>query len=139
LSGGKFGTLKNILGVFIKEQEENIKKAFKELEDSFMYLGVLKKMALPMAMMLLESNYDNSLKIFKIAWNGQSFPPHEELFSTLNEDYGELTKMANADDVIHPISDQMKVVFENLEQLRDAGMSWEEGKEKILECFQNRG
>ncbi len=127
------------MGALIKEQEDNIKKAFKELEDSFMYLGVLKKMALPMAMMLLETKYDNTLKIFEKAWNGQSFPSHEELFAALDEDYDELAKMTNANDVIHPISDQLKVAFDNLGLLRDSGMSWEEGTEKISELFQNRG
>ncbi len=127
------------MGVSIKEIEDKIKKAFKELEDSFMYLGVLKKMALPMAMMLLETKYDNTLKIFENAWNGQAFPPHGELFAALDEDYEDLARMANADDVIHPISNHMKEVFDNLGSLRDAGLSWEEGKEKITDLFQNRG
>lgn len=124
------GKLKSISG--------NISQAFRELDDSFMYLGVLKKLPLPEATRFFEEKFISILKLFEKVWENQSYPEKEVVFSLSGEDFSQLKKLIHSGDAVEPIYDGLKTVYENVEQFRDSGMSQPDAMESLKEIFQNR-
>lgn len=119
----------------LKEIEDAIKKQFESLDESFMYLGILKNMPLPEAMQLFKEKSDKISDISKLSWNKQEYPDHQKLFEMLGEDYQEIKKILHAGDAIDPIYDKLKTVHEYLAKLRDNSMGYEEVKQKIMELI----
>lgn len=120
---------------FIKEIEERILKKFNDLGESFMYLGILKKLTLPDAMKVFEEKFELILKLSEDIWKSRVYPDRERLFVEIGEDYENLKKLTHANEALDPIYDGLKQVYEDLEQLRDSGLGLEEGKEKIKSIF----
>jgi len=119
----------------LKEVEQVIKEQFESLDESFMYLGILKNMPLPEAMELFKEKSDRISDISRLSWNKQEYPDHQKLFEMLGEDYHEIKKILHAGDAIDPIYDKLKTVHEYLTKLRDKSMGYEEVKMKILELI----
>ncbi|MBN1277029.1 MAG: hypothetical protein JXA35_06020 [Deltaproteobacteria bacterium] len=119
----------------LKEVEAVIKQQFESLDESFMYLGILKNMPLPEAMQLFKEKSDRISDISRLSWNRQEYPDHQKLFEMLGEDYQEIKKILHAGDAIDPIYDKLKTVHEYLVKLRDKSMGYEEVKQKILELI----
>jgi len=119
----------------LKEVEAVIKQQFESLDESFMYLGILKNMPLPEAMQLFKEKSDRISDISRLSWNRQEYPDHQKLFEMLGEDYQEIKKILHAGDAIDPIYDKLKTVHEYLVKLRDKSIGYEEVKQKILELI----
>ena len=117
---------KEISDVLSEGVKQNILSGFKELEESFMYLGVLKKLALPDARRFFESKFDDILKLFHQIWENQVYPEKDQLFYSIGEDYQKLNRLIHSGDAINPIYDNLKTVYQNVEHLRDAGFSLQE-------------
>ena len=81
---------KEVSSDFLDAIKQQISSGFKELEESFMYLGVLKKLALPEARGFFESKFDGILSLFHQIWENQAFPEKDHLFNAIGEDYEKL-------------------------------------------------
>ena len=112
--------------------KEKIAGNLKTIEESFTYLGVLKNIPLMESMQLFQEKFEKLLKIFESVWENGAFPDVEQLFESLGEDYGELTKLTKIDDVIKPIGDSAKNIFDEMIHLRESGISFEDAREKLI-------
>ena len=122
----------------IEIPKQNISSGFKELDESFMYLGVLKKMALPDAMRFFEKKFDSLLKFFERIWDNKAYPDMEKIFGAIDEDYQKLKNLIHSGDAIQPIYDNLKKVYENVEEFRDAGMERQQAMGTLQDLFDNR-
>lgn len=121
-----------------REIDESIKKQFSELDENFMYLGVLKNMSLPEATQLFEGKSEEILKLSKLVWEKEKYPEYNKVFELLGEDYEKITKMLHASDALDPIYENLRIVHENLEEMRDKKIALEKGKEKVTELIKKR-
>ena len=134
------------LGVFSPMMEnthlsgvrENIATAFKELDDSFIYLGVLKKLSLPEATRFFEEKFFSLLKLFEKVWDNETYPEKEQVFSIAGEDFSVLNQLIHSGDAIAPIYEGLKTVYVNVERLRDSGMNRVDSMSTLTSLFQNR-
>jgi len=120
---------------FIKEIEKRILKKFNDLDESFMYLGILKNLPLPDSSQLFEEKFEVIIELSEDVWESRKYPARKELFVKLGENYENIENLIHANDALDPIYEGVKHVYEDLEQLRDSGVSFEEGKEKIKSVF----
>jgi len=120
---------------FIKEIEKRILKKFNDLDESFMYLGILKNLPLPDSSKLFEEKFEEIIELSKDVWKNRKYPARKELFVKFGEDYENIENLIHANDALDPIYEGLKQVYEDLEQLRDSGVSFEERKEKIKSIF----
>jgi hypothetical protein len=128
------------MGFEIPESEKTITYHFICIEESLTYLGVLKNLPLMEATQVFESKLDKIIEIGLSAMTGDNreFPAREELFSRLDEDLAEIENLLHANEALDPIYDGMKLIFKEMEQLHDSGMSLEEGRKKLRQLFENR-
>jgi hypothetical protein len=117
---------------------EDITQTFKELDDSFMYLGVLKKLSLPESNRFFEEKFFFLLKLFEKVWDHETYPEKDQVFSMAGEDYSTLNQLIHSGDAIQPIYDGLKAVFSNVEQFRDSGLSLPESISTLKTLFKNR-
>lgn len=122
----------------IKEACQNVTRAFRELDDSFMYLGVLKKMSLPESNRFFEEKFSILLKLFEMVWENKTYPEKELVFAMAGEDYSILNKLIHAGDATQPIYDGLKSVYGNVEQFKDSGMSIGDSMDALKTLFANR-
>ena len=122
----------------LKTISDNISTAFRELDDSFMYLGVLKKLPLPEATKFFEEKFLRILKLFEKVWKSQAYPEKDTVFSSAGEDFSKLNKLIHSGDAVEPIYEGLKTVYENVEQFRDSGMSQPDAIKMLKEIYQNR-
>ncbi len=106
----------------LKNIKDLICSGLKELDDSFMYLGVLKKQPLPDAMVFFETKIQHVYALLEGVWENRAFPGKKQLFSEIGEDYIKLTRLIHSGDAINPIYENLKNVYENVEALRDSGI-----------------
>ena len=125
-------------GTSLKVPKQMITACFRELDDSFMYLGVLKKLALPDAMAFFEKKFDVILKFLDRIWDNEPYPDKEQLFCAIGEDYQKLTTLIHSGDAIQPIYDQLKNVYNNTEKFKDLGIGLQQAMEILRELFNNR-
>jgi hypothetical protein len=117
---------------------ENITHTFKELDDSFMYLGVLKKLSLPESNRFFEEKFFFLLKLFEKVWDNEAYPEKDQVFSIAGEDYSTLNQLIHSGDATQPIYDGLKNVYSNVEQFRDSGLSLPESIHTLKTLFKNR-
>ena len=122
----------------IKTLSDNISTAFKELDDSFMYLGVLKKLPLPDATRFFENRFPDILLLFEKVWKNETYPEKEVVFSIAGEDFSELNKLIHSGDAIQPIYEGLKTVYENVEEFKNSGMSQPDSLETLKDIFASR-
>lgn len=118
--------------------KQHITETFKDLDESFMYLGVLKKMSLPDARELLENKKNVVLKLFEKIWEHQTYPAEERIFMDVGEDYPKLKKLIHSGDAIKPIYDGLKTIYHSVEQFRDKGRSRSDTMATLEGLFNNR-
>jgi hypothetical protein len=116
---------------------ENIGSGFSELKDSFMYLGVLKKMPLPEAAVFFNNKFDKILLYFEQVWEHKDYPEKEEVFFQIGEDYEKLTKLIHSGDAIKPIYENLKLMYQNMVELRNAGIDRCEAVRSIKQLFES--
>jgi hypothetical protein len=122
----------------LKKIEDEILSGIKELDESFMYLGVLKKLSLPEAMGFFAKKMQHIHVLFGDIWTNQGFPEKETLFSKIDEDYVKMTRLIHSGDAINPIYNNLKSIYENIETLRSAGMDHNHALSLIDRLFTNR-
>ena len=122
----------------LKAVSENISLAFKDLDDSFMYLGVLKKLPLPEATRFFEEKFGMILQLFEKVWENQAYPEKDIVFSLAGEDFSKLKKLIHSGDAVEPIYEGLKTVYENVEQFRDFGLKQPDAMEALKEIFKTR-
>lgn len=115
-----------------------IAEEFVKIEENYTYLGVLKSSPLMEAMMAFENAFVRIVDLLEITWQKQEMLPREKLFVELGEDYPTVKNLNHADDALEPIYDGIRQIYEYMAQFRDAGMSLEEGREKLIAINESR-
>jgi hypothetical protein len=105
-----------------KAVKENISSEFKALDENFMYLGVLKKLALPDAMKFFKTRLPLILLLLEKVWENKAYPEKEALFSQIGEDYPSLSRLIHSGDAVAPIYEHSKNLYTCVEQLKEAGI-----------------
>jgi hypothetical protein len=108
------------------------------LDDSFMYLGVLKKLSLPESNQFFEEKFFILLKLFERVWENEGYPEKEQVFSMAGEDYSTLNRLIHSGDALQPIYEGLKNVYANVERFKTSGMSLGESINTLKTLFRNR-
>lgn len=115
-----------------------IAEEFVKIEENYTYLGVLKSSPLMEAMLAFENAFARIVELLETIWQKQEMLPREQLFVELGEDYSNIKSINHADDALEPIYDGIRQVYQYMAQLRDSGMSLEEGREKLISINEGR-
>lgn len=118
--------------------ERNIKDQFNQIKESFTYLGVLKDMPLTDAMQAVENVSHKIIKLSERTWKKQKFPDRKGLFTELGEDYDKIETLLYSNEALSPIYSGFKQIYRYLEQMRDAGVSLAEAKERLKAIIESK-
>jgi len=122
----------------VADLEKGIAEELGRVEESYMYLGVLKNTPLMEAMQAFDAAFQNVLALFAELWEKKDYPPRDRLFVALGEDYDKIKNLIHGNDALDPIYDGLQQVYEYLLQMQERGMPWEEGKQKLIGINENR-
>jgi hypothetical protein len=106
----------------IEAIKENISSELKALDESFMYLGVLKKLALPDAMNFLKTRVPLILILLEKIWENKKYPEKEALFPEIGEDYPSLSRLIHSGDAVQPIYEHLKRLYACVEEIKETGV-----------------
>lgn len=106
----------------IEATKKTISSELKALDESFMYLGVLKKLALPDAMKLLKTRVPLILILLEKIWENRKYPEKETLFSDIGEDYPSLSRLIHSGDAVQPIYEHLKTLYACVEEIKETGV-----------------
>ena len=121
--------------------EQSIAEELGKVEESFMYLGVLKNTPLMEAMQAFENAFQRVIDLYAELWgkNGnEAYPSRDRLFIALGEDYDKIKNLIHGNEALDPIYEGLRQVHECLLKMREDGMSWEEGKERLIGIKEGR-
>ena len=119
--------------------QKEIAEQLVQIEESFLYLGVLKKTPLMEAMSLYDDKFEMILALSNKVWGEKApYPEREDLFAAVGETYEQIASLLHANDALNPIYDGIKNIYGYFESLRDAGMGREEAVARVAEINNNR-
>ena len=118
--------------------EKGIADELQKVEESYTYLGVLKNAPLLEAMEAFNNAFMKIIDLYARLWSTEEYLACDKMFVALGEDYDLIKDLIHGNEALQPIYDGLKQVHYYLQQMRDAGMSWEEGKQKLLIINENR-
>ncbi|HQO77500.1 MAG TPA: hypothetical protein PLG17_03220 [Thermodesulfobacteriota bacterium] len=118
--------------------EKGIADELQKVEESYTYLGVLKNVPLLEAMEAFNNAFMKIIDLYARVWSTEEYPACDKMFVALGEDYDLIKDLIHGNEALQPIYDGLKQVHYYLQQMRDAGMSWEEGKQKLLIINESR-
>jgi len=125
----------------VVDLDQTIAEELGKVEESFMYLGVLKNTPLMEAMQAFDNAFQRVVDLYADLWgkNGkEEYPSRDRLFIALGEDYDKIKGLIHGNEALDPIYSGLRHVHDYLLKLRDEGMSWEEGKERLIGINESR-
>ncbi len=115
--------------------ESTLKPLYQDLDESFMYLGVLKKIPLPDAMKLFVERFDAVVSVLASTWESGFFPEDGALFASLGEDHEQIKTLVHAEDAIGPIRASIRKIHDTISPLRENGAGWPKAEALLRDAF----